>query len=130
MNLTAAREMVERLRGMGDKQQRHQYTIGDYWNAVDDAADLLRDLCAEVDKLNSPVILSEWQQQQAELDRLCAEVDGYRTDMASAQAANDRLRQRNAELRRLWFMDADPEETTFAEEFAAFNALREQGESE
>lgn len=34
-------DLIARLRRMGDRDTRHDYEIGDYWNVVDEAADEL-----------------------------------------------------------------------------------------
>jgi len=47
--MTEYDELLARLRAMGERQTKHDYSIGHYWNAVDDAADAIRDLQAQLD---------------------------------------------------------------------------------
>ena len=42
--LAEAVELVALLRAMGDRRTKHDYQIGHYWNAVDDAADVIAEL--------------------------------------------------------------------------------------
>ena len=39
--MTDVKALIERLRDMGDHMNRHNYSIGHYWNVVDEAADAL-----------------------------------------------------------------------------------------
>lgn len=43
-----ASDLVARLNDMGHQTRRHNYSIGDYWNAVDEAADRIEELEREL----------------------------------------------------------------------------------
>jgi DNA repair exonuclease SbcCD ATPase subunit len=46
-------DLIERLQDMHHRQNRHSYSIGHYWNAVEEAADELERLRAEVAELRA-----------------------------------------------------------------------------
>ena len=73
------------------------------WNAaVQERAERAE---AEVQRLNSPVRLSEWQQLQAEVQRLKQELDESRSDVCEPKCAA--LQSDNAKLRRVVEAAAD-----------------------
>jgi hypothetical protein len=43
------RGLIARLRLMGDRMKRHDFSVGDYWNVVDEAADALEAMENKVD---------------------------------------------------------------------------------
>jgi hypothetical protein len=43
----AGADLIAKLRRMSSHETRHNYDVGDFWNAVDDAADALETLAAE-----------------------------------------------------------------------------------
>ena len=46
-------DLIARLQDMHHRQNRHSYSIGHYWNAVEEAADELERLHAEVAELRA-----------------------------------------------------------------------------
>jgi hypothetical protein len=47
----ATDDLIERLQRMGERTTRHDYDIGDYWNAVGEAAAALREQKVEIARL-------------------------------------------------------------------------------
>ena len=48
-------ELIKKLEDMGDRYKRHDYAIGNYWNAVDEAAEALKDLQEHLTKAHDRI---------------------------------------------------------------------------
>ena len=76
-----ARALVERLKNYAE----HPSSFTDISpTEADAAADLIDALLNEVERLNSPVVLSEWQKLVAERDALIAKVERLETHVEDA----------------------------------------------
>ena len=82
-------DLIARLQDMHHRQNRHSYSIGHYWNAVEEAADELERLRAEVAELRavresveefSHLKSDEIVRLQAELAELRADRDRHLQD--------------------------------------------------
>jgi hypothetical protein len=86
-------ELITRLRRMCDRNNRHKYSIGDYWNAVEEAADALERVTRERDDYRDDYFrrhkdtcdhLARAQAAEAEAERLRA--DAARLDWLERMA--------------------------------------------
>jgi len=49
-------ELVKKLNKLTDDDSRHDYGVGHYWNACEEALDAIEDLQARVEKLQAPIM--------------------------------------------------------------------------
>jgi hypothetical protein len=69
------KELIERLRLMGDRMKRHDYQTGDYWNVVDEAADALEATVNELNGRDHDIVILEAELAEEKRKREDAEHD-------------------------------------------------------